>query len=272
MQANQFLSADILDIIFEGRNKKYGAYVLRKTYPQRMLKALIGSLLFMSGISLLLIHTQEEQQLATAMVFIPEPELYPPPIPEPTQPKKPTSQRSPSTGKKKKVLSQITITTQHDLADTLSAGIDSETPGDATTNSGQASTLVSGSGGYTNSEVNVADSTTHSWQSFIKEEKDAAFPGGLAAWKKFLERKIDADIPVQQEAPEGVYTVIVAFTVGPDGRLHKVQSLTNHGYGMEAEAVRVIQAGPRWVPASQNGQPVETFRRQPITFVVQPRD
>ena len=41
MDANKILSADLLDIVFEGRNKEYGAYYLRKTYNQRIKRALI---------------------------------------------------------------------------------------------------------------------------------------------------------------------------------------------------------------------------------------
>ena len=41
MDVNKIISADILDIIFEGRNKEYGAYELRKTYNRRLTIALI---------------------------------------------------------------------------------------------------------------------------------------------------------------------------------------------------------------------------------------
>jgi protein TonB len=49
MDVNKILGADVLDIIFEGRNKAYGAYELRRTYNQRLKKALIvtGSLLLL---------------------------------------------------------------------------------------------------------------------------------------------------------------------------------------------------------------------------------
>ena len=43
MEVNKILNADILDIIFEGRNKEYGAYDLRKTYNKRLIKAIIGT-------------------------------------------------------------------------------------------------------------------------------------------------------------------------------------------------------------------------------------
>ena len=45
MEVNKILSADVLDLIFEGKNKEYGAYELRKTYNKRLTTALIGMLL-----------------------------------------------------------------------------------------------------------------------------------------------------------------------------------------------------------------------------------
>jgi protein TonB len=47
-----------------------------------------------------------------------------------------------------------------------------------------------------------------------------------------------------------------------------VKALSNHGYGMEEEAVKVIRKGPAWVAAIQNGRPVKAYRKQPITFIV----
>ncbi|MFZ1306550.1 MAG: energy transducer TonB, partial [Ferruginibacter sp.] len=50
MEANKILSADVLDIIFEGKNKEYGAYQLRKAYKKTLTKALI-----ITGAALLLV-------------------------------------------------------------------------------------------------------------------------------------------------------------------------------------------------------------------------
>ncbi len=43
MDVNKILNADILDIIFEGKNKDYGAYELRKTYNKRFVTAIVGT-------------------------------------------------------------------------------------------------------------------------------------------------------------------------------------------------------------------------------------
>lgn len=57
--------------------------------------------------------------------------------------------------------------------------------------------------------------------------------------------------------------------MGKDGTISDVAAETNHGYGMEQEAVKIIKKGPKWTPAIQNGRNVNAYRRQPITFVVQ---
>ena len=89
---------------------------------------------------------------------------------------------------------------------------------------------------------------------FEKVEIEASFTGGEGAWKKYLERNLNPNAPVDNGAPEGTYTVYVQFVVSKDGSISDVKALTNHGYGMEAEAMRVIKKGPKWIPAVQNGR------------------
>jgi protein TonB len=56
--------------------------------------------------------------------------------------------------------------------------------------------------------------------------------------------------------------------VDAEGGVSDIKTLTNHGYGMEEEAIRVITKGPTWTPAIQNGQNVKSYRKQPFTFVI----
>src|SRR5690606_34491890 len=53
MLSSQFLTADLLDIIFDGRNKKYGAYNLRKTYNNRLVIAMSSTVGFVVVLYLL---------------------------------------------------------------------------------------------------------------------------------------------------------------------------------------------------------------------------
>jgi hypothetical protein len=103
---------------------------------------------------------------------------------------------------------------------------------------------------------------------FVKVEVEPAFPGGVMEWRKYLERNIDPTVPVKNGAKAGTYTVVVQFIVHKDGRVSDVRALTNHGFGMEEEAMRMISKGPHWIPAIQNGHQVTAYRKQPITFVV----
>jgi len=104
---------------------------------------------------------------------------------------------------------------------------------------------------------------------FDKVEIEPSFPGGNTEWKKFVERNLNAGVPVKNNAPVGNYTVIVQFIVKRDGSISNIKTLTKHGYGMEDEAIRIIAKGPRWIPAKQNGHDVNAYRKQPITFIVQ---
>lgn len=103
---------------------------------------------------------------------------------------------------------------------------------------------------------------------FERVEIEASFPGGDAIWRRYLERNLDGSTPTKNGAPEGTYTVVVQFIVDKEGNISDVKALTNHGYGMEAEVVRVIKKGPKWSPAIQDGRLVKAYRKQPVTFMV----
>lgn len=103
---------------------------------------------------------------------------------------------------------------------------------------------------------------------FRKVEIEASFPGGDRLWRSYLERNCNAQIPSDNYAPPGAYTVIVQFIVDKNGDISDVRALTKHGFGMEEEVVRLISKGPKWQPAILNGKPVKAYRKQPLTFQV----
>lgn len=114
------------------------------------------------------------------------------------------------------------------------------------------------------SEANKEDSI----KIFEKVEVEAEFPGGVQAWRRFLERNLNAQIPADKGAPAGTYTVVVRFIVDKDGSLSDFKTTTNHGYGMEQEILRVLKLSPRWKPAQDKGRTLKAYRSQPVTFMV----
>jgi periplasmic protein TonB len=118
------------------------------------------------------------------------------------------------------------------------------------------------------SEIDSTKLTPSDSDIFNKVEVEASFPGGDHAWREFLMKNLNANVPVKKKAPAGKYQVIVKFIVSKKGEISSVVAETNHGYGMEKEVIKVIKKGPKWIPAYMDGKPVNAYRRQPVTFVV----
>ena len=93
MEANKILNADFLDILFEGRNKEYGAYELRRSYNKRMLRAIIGMLaicllIFIFSVLANTISEKASKKMVVQDVHledIKQPEEQKPPPPPPPQ-------------------------------------------------------------------------------------------------------------------------------------------------------------------------------------------
>ena len=270
MEKMQILTADLLEIIFDGRNKNYGAYDLRKSYPKRMEYALAGTalvcLLFIVGNLLastskthgqINISTEvslsdykekekkeeiieppkvEKKQIAT--------EQYNAPIITPDKDVKPEEEL-----KEIDALESVKIGNQHIEGD-KDNGI-TEAPIEAPIG---------------NTKLN-SDETDYDHE-FGVVQIQAHFPGDIGAWTKFLQKNLNSDLPVQNGAPAGIYTVVVSFVVDKTGVISDVQAENDPGYGTKEEAIRAIRKGPNWIPAEQNGRKVIYRQKQSISFRV----
>ncbi|HEX2629902.1 MAG TPA: M56 family metallopeptidase [Chitinophagaceae bacterium] len=105
-------------------------------------------------------------------------------------------------------------------------------------------------------------------RELLKVEDEASFPGGVEAWRQFLQKNLKANVPVDNGAPEGKYSVMAMLLIDKDGAIKDIQMLSKMGYGMENEVKRVMQASPNWIPAKIKGKSVRSFKKQPVTFVV----
>ncbi|MBL7744366.1 MAG: energy transducer TonB [Chitinophagaceae bacterium] len=104
---------------------------------------------------------------------------------------------------------------------------------------------------------------------FEKVDEEASFPEGLDGWRKFLEKNLNPNVPVENSAPVGIYTVLVQFIVDRNGNISDIKPLTRIGYGMEQEVVRILKKSGTWKPAMQNNRAVNAYRKQPVTFMVE---
>src|ERR1700754_1709370 len=91
------------------------------------------------------------------------------------------------------------------------------------------------------------DTASNQNKIYEHTEIEPAFPGGDVSWRRFLMKNLNVAVAVNNAAPAGQYTVWVKFLVDKEGNVSDIQPLTNFGYGLENEVVRVIKLAYRWV-------------------------
>ena len=272
MELNKILTADFLDILFEGRDKEYGAYNLRKTYNNRLRFALIGtvSLCILLIVGSLLANSVKKKQgeilvQDVSLENMQQDKEKPPPPPPPPPPKQEppkveiTKFTPPKIVKDEEVKPEEEIKEVEKLEDTKIGTINQEGEKDQ----GVVAPVVEKTTG-----VVEAPKEEDYDKVFTVVQIPAEFPGGLPAWQKYLERNLNRDLPVENGAPPGKYTVYVTFIVDKSGGISDVQAENDPGYGTKDEAMRVIKKGPAWKPAVQNSRNVIYRHKQGITFVV----
>ena len=275
MDINKILSADILDIIFDGKNKQYGAYDLRKTYNKRLTKALLftaalAALIFFASLLYATVFnkTGSEQLdvLDTQLAEIKK-ETPPPPPPPPPPPKAPPP---PEINQIKftppKIVKDEEVKEDEKIEEIKEDQVISTKTVESDNKDAKVEVAPEETKGTQVVEVKKDDDENKIW---TKVEKEAEYPGGDAAWRSFLMNNLRGEVPVDNGANAGVYQVIVKFIVSKDGSLSDISCESDPGYGMCAEALRVIKKTKSWRPANQNGREVNAYRRQPITFQVE---
>ena len=90
------------------------------------------------------------------------------------------------------------------------------------------------------------------------------FPGGEAAWQKFLQKHLRYPLQAMDAGIGG--KVYVSFIVEKDGHLSDIALVRGVGYGLDEEAQRVLKLAPNWSPGIQNGQKVRVRYMMPFNF------
>jgi periplasmic protein TonB len=278
MEANKILSADILDIVFDGRNKQYGAYDLRKTYNKRLWMAMLFAAIGVAAIAGLTvlsstIQKQAEKKAKMSEVTISDikqeekkKENLPPPPPPPPPKTPPPPKIEMKAFTPPKVVKDEEVKQPPPAVEELKESKIGNINQEGVKDIGQITPPAAVDAGKGIVEVKKAEPEP---EIFTKVEVDAQYPGGNSAWHNYLERNLNGQVAVDNGAAPGNYTVIIQFVVDKEGNVSAITPLTNIGNGMEAEAIRVLKRSGKWKPAIQNGREVKAYRKQPITFQVQ---
>jgi protein TonB len=254
-----------LDVVFDDRNKEYGAYRLRREYAGNMVKAMgiaFFSITLIFG-SILLFRTHQVVVQApkndTTVVNLKDfkqPEITQPKPQKPLEPQRaadpiktiadpppvvtPDNQAQKPVTTEELQTSAIGIKTLNGKGDGGTVDIPDAIPGD----------------GAPTEDIKVYPP--------INLDVMPEPAGGMGAWNKFLSRNLRFPVEAQEEKISG--KVFLSFIIEKDGHLSNITIDRPAGHGFDEEALRVLKLAKAWKPGMQNGQPVRVKYSIPINF------
>ena len=272
MKPENILQSDVIDIIFENKNKEYGAYELRKQYGRRMNKSIGITALIVLVFALsqsfkvpkrtgsVILESIDSLRLAEVNLPKDEPKIIQ------QEPEKLVQKKNAATASYitpivvPDELANKPISTIDKIATSIISG--EETPGEAVrTEVGITKEKPTEGKGLVPTEP-VEDEVSNSPLNIAEFMPE--FPGGQAAFIKFLQRNLNQ--PSDFEEGEKV-TVIAKFVVNAEGNIVDIDIIKNGRSDLDQEVIRVIKKMPRWKAGMQNGRAVPVYYKVPITFV-----
>ena len=270
-------SKEWCDIVFDGKNKEYGAYQLRATSVKRHTKALLSVVIVLALIltAIILVMTgvfksadedinakNEQEEVIMAPEDIPEEEEQmdiPEQKPEEVQAEEEVAATQAVTevkiveivDKDREVKDQEQV-----LENTAQLGADDHKGVEDVNRDRVVKEVVE--------EKPVEKPKEEGPLSVAMVEQKPSFPGGESAMYKWLQDNIIYPAAASDEGVQGKVTV--QFIVEKDGSITHVQVVRGKHPALDAEAARVIRKMPRWTPGRNNGQPVRVTYHLPVQF------
>ena len=266
-----------VDLVFEGRNKEYGAYVLRKDTGKRNLKSLL--IVFAVIIAIMaavaakvaienafpkkvametdvelskLAQKKEAKVEKKAPVKVEEQKVV-------EKVKSSVKFTPPVIKKDSEVKPEEELKSQEDLNKTKTAigSFDVKGNDEAGGEVLKAKEVIAQPEPPKEEETKVFDVV----------EVMPSFPGGQAALFEWLSKNIKYPVVAEENGVQG--RVIVTFVVERNGSITDVQVVKSVDPSLDKEAVRVVKAMPHWIPGKQNGSAVRVKFTVPVTFRLQ---
>ncbi len=271
------ISRDWTEMVFEGRNKEYGAYRLRKNAGKRNLYSLItifiAALAIWGGISLVKFVESRTKSVAQTSVAELSTLNQPKKKAEVKQQKKVKLEQpekvvervkssvkftAPVIKKDDEVKPEDELKTQDELMSTKTAigALDVKGNDDA---GGEVLKLKEA--------VAQPEPKPEVEKVFDVVEQMPSFPGGPSALMEWLSNNVKYPVVAQENGVQG--RVVVSFVVERDGSITDVKVVRGVDPSLDREASRVVRAMPRWIPGKQNGSAVRVKYNVPVAFRLQ---
>ncbi len=275
MNKDLILKTDILDIIFEKRNKAYGAYDLRRFYPDR-LKLALGLMLAAAAIFSAFALVPPKQNNEVVKVIIKDEPRFTRVDETPGEKPKKQEIKKAETAKaepkkilssQRRFISKITIADRGVKTDSIKTLLPIDNIGTKDiANNHPGPFLITpvktepAGDGKPGQAVSV-DKSIPMDEDMV--EVLPSYPGGMEALKKFLEKHLQT--PTDMEPGETV-SVRVKFVVDYAGKLKSFAPLADGGQAYNNEVIRVLKKMPDWVPGKAKGENVSVYYVIPVKF------
>ena len=274
------ISNEWSDMMFEHRNKEYGAYVLRRQTGRRNVISMIAVLLLFAAVMVFMIAKnayEAYQKEHAVMDQVTELSAL-------TQQKKkeakverkeiPVKQEQQQVVEK--VKSSVKFTAPVIKKDDEVKPEDELKSQDEIMNSKVAVGALNVVGNDENGEVLKAKEVIATEPVKPKEEENKVFdvveqmpsyPGGMGALMQYLSSHIKYPAIAEENGIQG--RVICTFVVERDGSITDVRIAKSVDPSLDKEAMRVVSKMPKWIPGKQNGSAVRVKYTLPVTFRLQ---
>jgi protein TonB len=256
-----------LELVFDNRNKDYGAYYLRQHYAGNMVKAIgitfLSILLLFGGYGVF--HSQPEIIKVTTVTNDPNihvatiapPKTVKPPAAKPLKAEPPA--KLTATIKDVPPIVKPDALAENPVKNANLTGTISNVDTKGTASTGDPFPVEpSGGGTGTQPAPDVSVHTTFGLDVMPEPV------GGEGAWAKFLNKNLRFPGAAQDEGVSG--KVFLSFIIEKDGSLSNIVVEKGAGHGFDEEALRVLKLAKAWKPGIQNGQPVRVRYTIPINF------
>ncbi len=261
MNSNTILHSNLLDIIFENRNKDYGAYILRRDYNSRLLKSLLAMLATTIVLAIWIsLHRVKPVFNAGATNFFSDTLVV-----SSAKPYKPnagkakiqsTTKNNPPVLVKnivadKKISDELVITT-NSTGDAIGV-VPVETAGENI----NAGTVTEPK------QIEVIKTSVNKMEPRATADVMPQYPGGIKELIKYLKKNLVA--PKDIEEGEEI-DVKIRFVVSYDGSLASFNITQSGGDVFDNEVIRVIKKMPKWIPGKTQGENVSVYYVIPVKF------
>ncbi|MGI4822197.1 MAG: energy transducer TonB [Janthinobacterium lividum] len=274
MDNAQLANASLNDIVFEGRNKNYGAFELRRIYGRNVTRALVigaallALLIFIPAIAKMMEDRKPKEVLNLKENVLmdappldetkPPPPPPPPEAPPPPPPKLTTVKFTPPVVKKDEEVKKEEVPDQEELKDKTVATVSVKGNTDAPDLSD-----LSGEGTKPVEEV----VETNKVYTYVEQMPALPGGGGMGAIVSAIQKNVRYPAVDLRNQVEG--RVFASFTVDENGDISDVKIVKGLSGTIDAETIRSIKALPKFIPGKQNGRSVKVSFTVPVTYKIQ---